>query len=85
MTLNILGQQGHSGRQGAIRIYYELLKKDIILWAVALNKQLILRMTATESMYSLPNLKHVGIFDYMEDTIRIQTIYTTMVYFLKVI
>ena len=27
MTLNVLGQQGHSGRQGAVRIYHNLLKK----------------------------------------------------------
>ena len=37
-------------------------------------------MTAVESLHSLSNLKLVGIFDYMEDTVfmikRNQTIYT---------
>ena len=55
MTLNILGQQWPSGRQGAVRIYYELLKK-IILRAVPLNNKLVLRMTAIESMHSSSNL-----------------------------
>ena len=82
MTLNILGQQWPSGRQGAVRIYYELLKK-IILRVVPLNNKLILRMTAIESMHSSSNLKYVGIFDYIEDTVRIQKFYTRIVYFLK--
>ena len=82
MTLNILGQQWLSGRQGAVRIYYKLLKK-IILRIVPLNNKLILRMTAIESMHSSSNLKYVGIFDYIEDTVRIQKFYTRIVYFLK--
>ena len=51
--------------------------------AALLNNKLILRITAFESMYSLSNLKYIGIFDYIEPTIRIQTIYTRIVYFLK--
>ena len=42
-------------------------------------------MTAMESMLSLSNLKYVGIFDYKGDTVRIQTVYTRIVYFLKAI
>ena len=34
-------------------------------------------------MYSVSNLKYVGIFEYIEDTVRIQTIDTIIVYFLK--
>ena len=82
MTLNILGQQWPSGRQGAVRIYYELLKK-IILRAIPLNNKLILRMAAIEPMHSSSNLKYVGIFDYIQDTVRIQKFYTRIVYFLK--
>ena len=44
-------------------------------------------MTTTESMHFLLNLKYVGIFDYIEDTVfmtkRNQTIYTRIVYFQK--
>ena len=29
------------------------------------------------------NLKYVGIFDYMQDTVRIRTVYTRKLYFLK--
>ena len=50
---------------------------------VPLNYKLILIMTAIESMHSLSNLKYVGIFNYIEDTVRIRTIYTRIVYFLK--
>ena len=34
--------------------------------------KLILRMTAIESMYSLSNSKYVGIFDFIEDTVKIR-------------
>ena len=40
-------------------------------------------MTAIESMLSLSNLKYVGIFDYKGDTVRIEKVYTRIVYFLK--
>ena len=40
-------------------------------------------MTAIESMHSLSNLKYVGIFDYIEETVRIRAIYTRIVSFLK--
>ena len=40
-------------------------------------------MTAIESMHSSSNLKYVGIFDYAEDIVKIRTIYTRIVYFLK--
>ena len=46
-------------------------------------------MTAIESMHSLSNLKYIGIFDYIEDTVfmikRNQAIYTRIVYFQKCI
>ena len=60
------------------------IEKYIILWAVPLNNKLILRMTVSESVFLfLSNLKYVSIFDYIEDTVRIQAIYTRIVYFLK--
>ena len=60
------------------------IEKYIILWAVPLNNKLILRMTVSESVFLvLSDLKYVGIFDYIEDTVRIQAIYTRIVYFLK--
>ena len=34
-------------------------------------------------MYSVSTLKYVGIFEYVEDTVRIQTIDIRIVYFLK--
>ena len=37
-------------------------------------------MTTIESMYSLSNLNYAGIFDYIEDKVRI---YARKVYFLK--
>ena len=44
-------------------------------------------MTAIEPMYYLSNLKDVGIFDYIEDTVfmikRKQAIYTRIAYFQK--
>ena len=40
-------------------------------------------MTETESMHSLSNSKYLGIFDYIEDTAKIKTIYLRIVYFLK--
>ena len=40
---------------------------------------MILKMTAIEPMHSLSNLKYIGIFDYIEDTVRIQIIYTRIV------
>ena len=49
-----------------------------------MNNKLILRMTVSESVFLvLSDLKYVGIFDYIEDTVRIQAIYTRIVYFLK--
>ena len=51
-----------------------VIEKDIILWRVPLSYKVILRMTAIKSMHSLSNLKYVGIFDYIEDAVRIWTI-----------
>ena len=45
--------------------------------------QIDLRMTAIEFIHSLSNLKYVGVFNYIEDIIRIRTIYKRIVYFLK--
>ena len=38
---------------------------------------------AIGSIHSLSNLKYVGIFNYIEDRVRILTICTEIVYFLK--
>ena len=44
-------------------------------------------MDVIDSVHSLSNLKYVGIFDYIEDTVfmikRNQRIYTRIVYFQK--
>ena len=52
-----------------------------------LNYKKTSRMTAIESMHSLSNLKYVGIFNYIEDTVfmikRNQAIYTRLVYVQK--
>ena len=70
MTFNILGRYTRSSKN-----LLRVIEKDIILSRVALNYKFILRMTSIDSMYSSSNSKYVGIFNYIEDTVRIWTIY----------
>ena len=66
MTFNIFGRYTRSSKN-----LLRVIEKDIILSRVALNYKFILRMTSIDSMYSSSNSKYVGIFNYIEDTVRI--------------